>query len=325
MPWRFGPACSFGTWNFVQFFPLVLAEPRLPTMILYPPFPREVKLIDGDGNDLSSLHGAKHLMEAIMERRDTFSAALYERLETSGPVYLDYRQVPDSWWDRNPMKGLTKLKFDFRTTPAAIAPAAHFFMGGVRINDGGETDLPGLYACGEMVWGLHGANRRGGNALTECLVSGLLAGARAAVLARQGPLSLPPSEIRQVEYDPASSVVLIWDYQKRIREIAWNKAGVVRNGPGLQEGLLEVRDLEKEIGSLSPFDVQERKWLNDLRSAVLVVKAILTAGLGRKESRGSFIRKDFPHENLRDRAKNSCLTYQPANNEFTVRYPEAEG
>jgi aspartate oxidase len=310
--------------EFVQFFPLVLAERRLPTMILYPPLPREVKLIDADGKDISAIHGAKHLGEAIMERRDAFSAALYERLETTGPVYLDYRPVPDSWWDQHPMKGMTKLKFDFRNIPVAVAPAAHFFMGGVRIDDQGQTDLPGLYACGEMVWGLHGANRRGGNALTECLVSGLLAGSRAAVQSRKEAISLPPPENRPPEYAPASPLVSIRVFQKELRDIAWKKAGVVRTGTGLREGLREILDLERRTAALRASNIQERKWLNDLQSAALVVKAILTASLEREESRGSFIRKDYPREDNPQWLRNSCLTYGPENEAFALRYPEAE-
>ncbi|MBI5586290.1 MAG: FAD-dependent oxidoreductase, partial [Deltaproteobacteria bacterium] len=220
--------------EFVQFFPLVLAEPRLPALILYPPFPREVQLIDAGGRDISALHGGRSLMEAIMERRDAFSAALYERLEAGEPVYLDYRQTPDSWWDQNPLKGLSKLKFDFRKSPVAIAPAAHFFMGGVRIDDRGETDLPGLYACGEMIWGLHGANRRGGNALTECLVSGLLAGGEAARRFRREASPSPTAESRPPEYAPAGKPESLRKFQKRLKEIAWVRAGVVRTGEGLR-------------------------------------------------------------------------------------------
>ena len=310
--------------EFVQFFPLVLAEPRLPALIIYPPFPPKVKLIDGEGRDLADIHGARNLLEAVMERRDAFSAALYERLKTRGPVYLDYRALPQSWWAGNPLKGLTKVKFDFRNTPVAIAPAAHFFMGGVRIDDRGETHLPGLYACGEMVWGLHGANRRGGNALTECLVSGLLAGTSAARRSGEAMATAPAAESRPPEYASVSSLDSLGKYRKQLQAIAWEKAGVVRTGEGMRAGLEEIQELERGLAGLRAANLQEQIRLHDLCSAALVVRAILTAGLNREESRGSFIRKDFPAEDNRRWLKNSRLTRQAAKEEFTVDYPDVE-
>jgi aspartate oxidase len=310
--------------EFVQFFPLVLAEPRLPAMIFYPPLPREVKLVDARGEDLSGIHGAAHLGEALMEKRDEFSAALYERLETGGPVFLDYRPVAGSWWDRHPLKGMARLKFDFRSTPVAIAPAAHFFMGGVRIDDRGETDLSGLFACGEMVWGLHGANRRGGNALTECLVSGLLAGTSAARRSGEARTSAPATESRPPEYASVSSLESLGKFRRQLQAIAWAKAGVVRTGEGMRAGLEEIQELEKGLAGLRAANLQEQIRLHDLLSAALVVRAILTAGLNREESRGSFIRKDFPAEDNRRWLKNSRLTRQAAKEEFTVDYPDVE-
>ncbi len=310
--------------EFVQFFPLVLAEPRLPALIVYPPFPPEVKLIDGEGRDLADLHGARNLLEAVMERRDAFSAALYERLKTRGPVYLDYRALPQSWWAGNPLKGLTKIKFDFRTTPVAIAPAAHFFMGGVRIDDRGATGLPGLYACGEMVWGLHGANRRGGNALTECLVSGLLAGASAARRSGEGTTPAPATDSRPPEYASLSSLESLGKFRKQLQAIAWEKAGVVRTGEGMRAGLEKIQELERGLEGLRASNLQEQIRLHDLHSAALVVRAILTAGLNRQESRGSFIRKDFPEEDNRRWLKNSRLIWHPRSREFVVTYTDVE-
>jgi succinate dehydrogenase/fumarate reductase flavoprotein subunit len=119
-------------------------------------------------------------------------------------------------------------------------------------------------------------------------------------------------------------LVAIRVFQKELRDIAWKKAGVVRTAKGLREGLREILDLERRTASLRASNIQERKWLNDLQSAALVVKAIVTASLEREESRGSFIRKDYPHEDNPQWLKNSCLTYRPEKNEFALRFPEAE-
>ncbi len=118
-----------------------------------------------------------------MNQRDLFSLALYEASQKSD-VYLDLRGVPEKAWEQYPLNFLKKSKFPFRERPFLIAPAVHFFMGGVEIDDQGRTALPGLFAAGEVAWGIHGANRMGGNALTECAVFGTLAGRSAAEYAR---------------------------------------------------------------------------------------------------------------------------------------------
>ncbi len=311
--------------EFVQFYPLVLAQPGLPSMLLYPPYPREARLVNQAGQDLLEKFGIQSLHEAIMQLRDAFSVKLFEEIE-SGTVYLDYRKVPNESWNRFPLTLLSRLRYDFHNNPFAVAPAAHFCMGGLRTDELGRTDLPGLLACGEMVWGLHGANRRGGNALTECLVSGGLAGsqaAREALSAPSRPKGRPPAG-DGFAYSTVSAFGDIRDLHETLKDIAWRQAGVIRSRNGLTEGLTRLQKLEGCLDRVKPGAVPERKRLEDLRSAVLVTRAILTAGLAREESRGSFIREDFPNEdNLRWR-KNSRLTYLPEKNDFQIHHVEVE-
>jgi L-aspartate oxidase len=319
---------SLDLWDmeFVQFYPLVLAEPGLFSMLLYPPYPRESRLINQAGQDLLEKFGIHSLHEAIMQLRDAFSVKLQEELEQSGPVYLDYRGVPASSWSAFPLTLLSRLKFDFQHKPFAVAPAAHFCMGGLRTDRRGRTDLPGLFACGEMVWGLHGANRRGGNALTECLVSGRLAGSQAAREALSSPLVLqePPPAEKSFAYASVPAFGPIRTLHQALKEIAWQRAGVARDGSGSKAGLARLQALEEERETLRPHDLQERKRLADLQSALLTVKAVLTAGLGREESRGSFIRRDFPGEDNSGWRKNSRLRYVPATKDFVAEYREVE-
>ena len=310
--------------EFVQFYPLVLAESGLPSLLLYPPYPREARLVNQAGQDLLEKFGIQSLHEAIMQLRDTFSVTLFEEIQQSGTVYLDYRQVPADSWSRFPLTLLSRLKFDFQNQPFATAPAAHFCMGGLRTDERGRTDLPGLYACGEMVWGLHGANRRGGNALTECLVSGRLAGSQAAIEGLTCPQSRRGSARAEESfaYSSVSTFKEIRALYQTLKEIAWRRAGVVRSRTGLNEGLARLQELEACLAGLKPGDVPERKRLEDLHSAVLVTRAVLTAGLAREESRGSFMREDFPDEdNLRWR-KNSRLTYLPDKRDLQIEYVE---
>jgi succinate dehydrogenase/fumarate reductase flavoprotein subunit len=304
--------------EFVQFYPLVLAQPGLPSMLLYPPYPREARLVNQAGQDLLEKFGIQSLHEAIMQLRDTFSVKLFEELQQSGSVYLDYRGVSVDSWGKFPLTLLSRLKYDFQHQPFSVAPAAHFCMGGLRTNGRCRTDLSGLFACGEMVWGLHGANRRGGNALTECLVSGRLAGSQAAVEALSPTprrKRMPPGE-EGFAYAPVSTFGEIRAFHKTLKDIAWRQAGVVRSRNGLTEGLARLQKLEEGLSGLKPGAVPERKGLEDLRSAMLVTRAILTAGLAREESRGSFIREDFPSEDNLHWRKNSRLTYRPDENDF---------
>jgi len=313
--------------EFVQFYPLVLAQPGLPSLLLYPPYPREARLVNQSGQDLLEKFGLQSLHEAIMQLRDVFSVKLFEEMEQSGTVYLDYRGVPADSWSRFPLTLLSRIKYDFQNKPFAVAPAAHFCMGGLRTDERGRTDLTGLLACGEMVWGLHGANRRGGNALTECLVSGRLAGSQAAIEALSSPplrKGMPPTG-DGFAYSPVPAFGEIRALHQTLKEIAWRQAGVVRSRTGLTDGLARLQELEDCLAGLKPGAVPERKRLEDLRSALLVTRAILTAGLAREESRGSFIRVDFPDEdNLRWR-KNSRLTYVPDKNNFEVDYVDVWG
>jgi aspartate oxidase len=181
--------------EFVQFYPLVLVEPGLPAVMLYPPYPAEARLINAAGEDILARHGLDDVNLAIMSLRDKLSKIMAAEAQ-AGPVRMDFTQVPAEHWPNYPLALLGHMRFDFRRRPAAVMPGAHFCMGGVATDAQGQTAVAGLFACGEMVWGLHGANRRGGNALTECLVSGRLAGRGAAQQPRCPRLSTKHGETR---------------------------------------------------------------------------------------------------------------------------------
>jgi succinate dehydrogenase/fumarate reductase flavoprotein subunit len=310
--------------EFVQFYPLVLNEPRLPSMIVYPPYPKELRLVNSSGEDLLKKWQVDHINRAAMTKRDQFSVLLYEE-DQKGPVYLDGKKVPDASWEELRRTLFKKVRFDFQQRSIAISPAVHFFMGGIRTDALGRTALPGLFACGEMVWGLHGANRRGGNALTECAVMGQIAGRNAALHALANPSSGPFQQKAPHQWTPGekASVERLRELRQKMRAIAWNQAGILRMEAGMKQGLAGIDELRTQLERVSPHTVEERRLKEDLLSGVLITRAILTAGLGRQESRGSFIRRDFPREDDRNWLKNSCLTYDPAKGSFSLRHEEA--
>ncbi len=304
--------------EFIQFYPFIIAEPRLPSMLLYPPYPKEAKIINASGEDIGRKYGMSDVNEAIMKKRDALSAVLFEE-GSSGPIYMDYRKVPSPSWEAYPLSLLAKIKFDFRTKPVAISPGAHFFMGGIRTDESGQTSLPGLFGCGEVVWGLHGANRRGGNALTECLVMGTIAGKNAAVNSlSQHQTPFKPKEPEDLAFDISPADKQLKDFSRRLKEMAWNYAGVVRSEEGIKIGMKEVEELDMQLGTKVPHSISERKLKEDLMSASFILKAILTASLAREESRGSFNRKDFPKEDNVNWQKNSCLAYDQKEGRFSL-------
>lgn len=304
--------------EFVQFYPLVIAEPDLPSLILYPPSPQEARVVNAAGEDILRRHGIKNLNEAIMRKRDEFSVILFQEC-LEEPLYMDWRRVPASFWKNHP---LTRIKLDFKKKLFAISPAAHFFMGGIRTDESGQTSVPGLFACGEVVWGLHGANRMGGNALTECVVLGSIAGRNAARYALHNPVSERSlKELSKDVWDLRSSTkVTLGEIRQRIRETAWIYAGVVRSEKGLKEGLAKLTMLQRQLKGIAPQTVRERAEKEDLISAAFVLKAVLTASIARKESRGSFIRKDFPQQDDLNWRKNSSLTYEWEREIFSLNH-----
>lgn len=307
--------------EFVQFYPFVMAEPGLFPQLVFPPFPQEARLVNTSGEDVLRKNDISDLSDAVIKNRDRVSAILFrEGLE--GPVAMDYRKVPTSNWKRHPLSLLEKMRFDFRRKPFIVSPAAHFFMGGVRIDEKGQTTLPGLFACGEVAWGLHGANRMGGNALTECVVFGRIAGRNAAryALTHRVPPLYQKKMLKGFSPVPSPARGRLAELRRGIREIAWRYAGVVRSERGLREGLAKLAELEIELKEIAPQTVREGKLKEDLMSAAFVLKGVLTASLSRKETRGAFCREDFPQQDDLQWRKNSCLAYNREKNQFSLSY-----
>ncbi|MBF0531102.1 MAG: FAD-binding protein, partial [Deltaproteobacteria bacterium] len=126
--------------------------------------------------------------------------------------------------------------------PLRIAPACHYFRGGVVAGPTGRTSLPGLWAAGEVVGGLHGANRLGGNALSECAVFGPIAGADAA--SQAGQSSSPAKDRRAVEAwrfrlerwqeKPEPNGPSVQDLTRRLTRTMYEKIGIIRHSSDLQ-------------------------------------------------------------------------------------------
>ncbi len=305
--------------EFVQFYPFVLAEPRLSCFLLYPPYPKEVRLFDEKGEDLlEKINLGRDLSQGVIKERDRLSIALYHA-SRNRDVFFDLTQVRREEWERFPLNFLKKSKFPFQERAFLVSPAVHFFMGGVEIDDHGKTSLPGLFAAGEVAWGIHGANRLGGNALTECAVFGIIGGQAAAEYAVQkgGEQSSPcpfsegfikkwdrkvQSYLRRKRgtFDPPR------DLLKELKDLAWRYASPERTEESLKEGLDRLAVLEERIEKVYPATLKDLFQRRNLENVALLLKAILKGSLLRTESRGSFFRKDFPDQDDSNWLKNTC-------------------
>lgn len=319
--------------EFVQFYPLVLGEPRLSCFLLYPPYPKEVRLFDETGEDfLERLNLGRDLGRAVISDRDRFSIALY-RASRSRDVFLDLTQVGQEEWERYPLNFLKKSKFPFRERAFLVSPAAHFFMGGVAIDENGQTSLPGLFGSGEVVWGIHGANRLGGNALTESAVDGIISGQSAAAYAlRKGEApgaSNPFSEGLIKKWDRKAQSYLKKrrgtfepprDLLKELKNLAWGYASPERTEGSLKEGLDRLTALERRIENVYPATLKDLFRRRELENVALLLGAILKGSLLRMESRGSFFRKDFPDRDDKNWLRNTC--YRLVKGELQIAHIE---
>jgi fumarate reductase flavoprotein subunit len=199
------------------------------------------------------------------------------------------------------------MGFDLAGDRVPVVPTAHYMMGGLVFRADGSTDLPGLFAAGEDTGGVHGANRLGGNGVANSTVFGGIAGDTMARWApRHGALETPcPVALEQAIAQarapfgkPARSLTPIRD---GLHKLMWDKAGILRDAAGLAEAEsgLEALELELDatgVANSGKFNMAWQEWLN-LKSLLLVSRAITVAAAAREESRGAHFREDFPQTN----------------------------
>ncbi len=218
----------------------------------------------------------------------------------------------------------TFARVDIREEPIPVVPGQHFCMGGVKTNTWTETCIKGLFAAGECACvSVHGANREGANALTECVVFGKRAGVRAAEYAKKEELKPAPKEIVKREEERIyrllkreSGEVRVPELRGRLRNVMWEKVGLFRSEEGLTEALKQIRKLKESYAEVYVED--HGKVFNDSLVSALelgnmldVAEATVIAALTRKETRGAHYRVDYPHRNYRNWTKHILIHYHP--------------
>jgi succinate dehydrogenase/fumarate reductase flavoprotein subunit len=207
-----------------------------------------------------------------------------------------------------------------------VASFAHYTMGGVRINERCETRTDGLYAVGEVAGGIHGANRLGGNALTEILVFGAIAGRQAAEHAKRAKSitvnkkHVEKSTQRIQEICDQSKLEKIHPIQIKteVNAVVSRFCRPVRTEKGLNRALEELKQIEKKASSVfaqSPDELQEAIEANSILS---LAKIVVNSALTRTESRGAHFRVDYPKSDNTNWLKNVMIFRENGN--MKVRY-----
>ena len=276
--------------EFVQFHPMMALR---PIRIILP-----TTLFD-DGAVVRNRLGERFLRRGagLGDRetpRDLMSQAIVEEVREGrgvhGGVLLDLSEVPEQvgrtqfgriW------QALRRRGCDPARDPVVAGVATHFSMGGIWIDETCATDLEGLYAAGEVTGGLHGANRLGGNALTEAVVMGRIA-ARSAAKADWSPPSALPTPRTPPTIDPAGGRSV----RRELGQILWQCAGVTRSAAGLRDGLARIEELAERVGAAPRAD-ESRAW-SETEGAIAVARLLVESAARREESRGAHARLDFP-------------------------------
>jgi succinate dehydrogenase / fumarate reductase, flavoprotein subunit len=194
---------------------------------------------------------------------------------------------------------------DITKEPMEIGPTTHYIMGGIRVE--GDTQMstvPGLFACGECAAGLHGANRLGGNSLSDLIVFGKRAGEHAAAFAKaSGIVSI---DTKQVDASARDALAPFerdggegpYQVQESLQETMQDNVGIVRAQPEMEHALQEIGKLRQRAGRVGVKGNREYNpgWHTalDLNNLLTVSEAIARSAIERKESRGGHFRDDYP-------------------------------
>jgi len=194
---------------------------------------------------------------------------------------------------------------DITKEPMEVGPTTHYVMGGVLVDaDTQMTTVPGLFAAGECAAGLHGANRLGGNSLSDLLVFGQRAGRYAAEFAREnGNGTIDESQVEAAvgetlaPFDREQSGENPFDIQYELQDRMQELVGIVRNEGDMQRALEVIDELRQRAGKVSVIGNREYNpgWHTalDLKFLMIVSEAVARAALERKESRGAHFREDY--------------------------------
>ncbi len=307
----------------IQFHPTGMIAPESKKGVLVTEAVRAEggKLMNKDGERFMSKYAPEKMELAT---RDVVARSIYQEIiegrgTEQGGVYLDISHLDDNYIDEKLETMVLQFEnvgVDIKHGPIEVAPTAHHFMGGLKINTDASTSLKNLFGAGEVCGGVHGANRLGGNALADTQVFGKRAGVSASEAAKQTELKTNEEQVNdeasRIEGLIKEGTIKPQEFKNNIKNLMWEKVAIVRDEKTLNEALGDLQQMQKELVNL---DVSDKKQYNaDLVTALEVINmveiCILTvkSAILRRESRGAHFRSDFPE--TKDEWKKSIVMSQ---------------
>ena len=256
-----------------------------------------------------------HKYDAKVERatRDIVSRGMFSEMRNgnvgpNGGLFITMKHL-DPKEVRSRFKGMVDrcrdCGFDLVSGDVEVVPTAHYMMGGVEFQSDCSTELPGLFAAGEDTGGVHGANRLGGNGVANSTVFGGIAGdAIAKWVPKKGVFREPDLDAAKAAISAALYPFQIEgghmpDIRKKLYEVMWEDAGILRDAESLARARVAVDGLHSELmrtgvaDESRAYNLSWHDWLN-LESQIIISKAVIEAAVVRKDSRGAHFREDFP-------------------------------
>ncbi|MBL1174342.1 L-aspartate oxidase [Pantanalinema sp. GBBB05] len=316
--------------EFVQFHPTALTTPGAPRFLIS-------EAVRGEGahlvNDQGDRFTFKYHLAGELAPRDVVSRAIFSYLQetqtdlSTAHVWLDLRPIPP---DRiryrfpNIIQVCQRWGIDVFQSPIPVAPAAHYWMGGIAADLSNHTSISGLYAVGETAsTGVHGANRLASNSLLECLVFGAqlahlskLEGWSHRAVNRDTGEPAKNHSTAQISVSPADRIT-IEQLRHEIPRVVWQSAGICRDGQVMAQAIAQVEQWQQEFAALAtsqtlqnvlsaPANIQSvaeseltlRLWA-ETRNLLTVASLILKSAHFRTESRGGHYRSDYPNTDPR--------------------------
>ncbi len=308
-----------------------------PTGMVWPPGVQGLlvtEAVRGEGGILRNKNGERFMEKHDPQRmelstRDVVARAIYTEVREGrgtphGGAYLDISHKPAEYVKKKLPSMYHQFKeladVDITTGPMEVGPTCHYMMGGIRVDaETAQSTIPGLYAAGEAAAGLHGANRLGGNSLSDLLVFGRRAGKAAAEYAKSAPGgTLDSAQLEAAEREMLSPFEHSGEYpyeiHRDLQETMQSLVGIFRTEEDLRKALEDLEQLSPRVDRVK---IDGSRMFNpgwhltrDLRSMLLISEAVTRSALARRESRGAHSRIDYPKFDDEWGKKNNIISNQ---------------